>query len=732
MNEQNRTPERVSPRAETPRVEAPETFNLHELFALLYRERWLGLLVFGGVFALFILYALTATPIYRADALLQVEKQPSALSQANALLGGLFATGASTQAEVEILRSRAVLFPVVRRLGLAIAIRSPAGHHYDGLEAALEQRALVIRRWVVPRSARGKKLLLVASDRGHFRLETRKRVSILQGVVGQPVRSPTGFALWITRLRARPGQAFRIERVETEQAVTGLRSGLSAIELGVRTGIIELALEGPHPRWLDRVVNAIVDQYRLENVAAKATQARESLRFIDRQLPRLKRKLGLAETRFNRYRAQNHIVDVSAQTRAFLSEATSLEEVLTEFKLRLADLSQSYEPGFPLVRALLREERQLETQKNTLRTAIEALPLKEQQYIRLKRDVEIYTRLYMALLAKAQDLEVEKAGTVGNVRVVEHAVVPDLPVKPNRRLLAILGVFLGGGLALGAVFLKRALVHGVGNPEEIEDAFGLPLYATIPHSAKLARASRRSARTRDLPLLAKLAPDDPAVEAIRSLRVSLEFTSPQTPSPVITMGGLRPGVGKTFLAVDLGYLLANSGQRVLLIDGDLHRGMLHRYFGAGAAPGLADVLQSGRDWTSCLKPHPDESRLALLPTGSHVAHPDRLLEGADLGVLFEHARERFDVVIVDLPPYLGVTDGFFVARRATVNLLVLKAGAHPIPEIRRVLKRLEQTGVHLSGFVMNDLTRGMSVYRYYGYGYRYRRDEPPVTGSSGD
>ncbi|EQD70740.1 protein tyrosine kinase Etk, partial [mine drainage metagenome] len=166
-----------------------------------------------------------------------------------------------------------------------------------------------------------KKLRLLAEPRGHFLLETRKRALILKGVVGKPVRSPTGFALWITRLKARPGNTFRIERVDTEQAVTGLRGGLSAIELGVRTGIIELALDGPHPRWLDRVVDAIVYQYRLENVAAKAAQARESLAFIERQLPRLKNRLNRAETRYNRYRAQNHIIDVSAQTRALLTEA---------------------------------------------------------------------------------------------------------------------------------------------------------------------------------------------------------------------------------------------------------------------------------------------------------------------------------------------------------------------------------------------------------------------------
>jgi tyrosine-protein kinase Etk/Wzc len=708
----------------------PQAFDLHELLALLYRERWLGLAVFGGIFTLFIVYALVATPIYRANALLQVEKQTSALSGANALLSGVFAPEASTQAEIEIVRSRAVLFPVARTLGLAIAIRSPRGHHYDGLEARIEKRGLVIGQLAIPSRFLGQKLYLIAGRNGRYRLTTRTGEMILAGRVGAVAAEPS-WMLLVTRLDARPGQKFQVERVDTEKAVAGLRRGLSAIELGVRTGIIELALDGPHPLWLREVVNAIVDQYRVENVKAKAAQARESLRFIDRQLPRLKSELNRASTRFNRYRGENHIVDVSAQTRALLAEGTSLEEALSELRLRLADLSQSYEPGFPLMRALLREQRQLETQKNALRLEIESLPLKEQQYIRLKRNVEIFTQLYMALLAKAQEFQVQEAGTVGNVRVVEHAVVPDRPIKPDRRLLAILGFFLGGGLALGAIFVKRALVHGVGHPEEIEDTLGLPLYGAIPWSPKQARASSRLARARRRPVLAHLAPDDPAVEAIRSLRVSLEFAAQKTPSPIITLGGSRPAVGKSFLAVNLGYIVAGSGRRVLLIDADCYRGTLLRYFGLSAAPGLTEVLETGADWTGCLKPHPDEHRLQLLPAGARVSHADRLFEGAGLGTLLARVREAFDTVIVDLPPYLGVTDGLFVARKAAVNILVLKAGLHPVAEIRNVLKKLDQAEVRLSGFVMNGLARGIGAYRYYGYayGYRNRRDEPPVSGT---
>lgn len=703
---------------ESLRREAPPGFDLHELIALLYRERWLGLSIFAGVFLLFILYALLATPIYRADALLKVEKSSPSLAGADRLLTGLFSSGASTEAEVEILRSRAILMPVVRHLGLDVTIRSPAGNHYDALRARIEHRSLVLEHFSAPPAFRGRKLRLVAGVDGHYRLLTPHRRPILDSRIGQSVET-AGWHVQVSRLTARPGRVYRITEVRRARALRALRAGLSVIELGVRTGIIELALEGPHPRWLAQVVNATVRTYLGENVAAKAAQARESLAFIDRELPRLKQSLYQAESRFERYRAKTHVIDVSAQTRAFLREATSLEAMLTALRLRIADLSQSYEPGFPLVAALLREERELEIRKRVLRARIESLPLKQQQYLRLKRDVDIYTRLYMALLAKAQDLEVEKAGTVGNVRVVEDAVVPDLPVKPDRHLLAILGFFLGGGLALAAIFVKRALVHGIGDPEEIEDEFGLPFYALIPHSAREARSRRRKPPGMR-PILALRAPDDPAVEALRSLRMSLDLSTSGTRTPVIAIGGPRKGVGKSFVALNLSVLLAGSGRQVLLVDADLHRGELEGQFGTPPAPGLSDLLQDGGDWRGHLRSHPKEGRLRILPRGTRVTHPERLFEGDRFGSLLEELRAAFDAVILDLPPFLGVTDGFLIARLATVNLFVLRAGIHSRPEIRFVLKKLSQTGVTPTGLVFNDLGFGIGAYRYYRYGYGYR------------
>ena len=703
---------------EPPRREAPAGFDLQELIALLYRERWLGLAIFTGVFVLFIVYALLATPIYRADALLKVEKSSPSLAGADRLLTGLFSSGASTEAEVEILHSRAILLPVVRSLGLAVTIRSPAGNHYDALRARIEHRSLVLGHFSAPPAFRGRKLRLVSGADGRYRLLTRHGRLILDGQAGRPAGT-SGWHVEVSRLAARPGQVYRIRVARSGLAVDALRAGLSAIELGVRTGIIELALDGPHPRWLAQVVNATVRTYLAENVAAKAAQARESLAFIDRELPRLKHSLYQAESRFERYRAQTHIIDVSAQTRAFLSEATSLEALLTALRLRIADLSQSYEPGFPLVASLLREERALEVRKRALRARIESLPLKQQQYLRLKRDVDIYTRLYMALLAKAQDLEVEKAGTVGNVRVVEDAVAPDLPVKPDRHLLAILGFLLGGGLALAAIFVKRALVHGIGDPEEIEEEFGLPFYALIPHSAREARSRRRKPRGLR-PVLALRSPDDPAVEALRSLRMSLDLTASGTGTPVIAIGGPRKGVGKSFVSLNLAFLLAGSGRQVLLVDADLHRGDLEGWFGSPPVPGLSDLLRNGGDWQGYLRSRPEESRLRMLPRGTRVAHPERLWEGDRFGALLESLRAAFDVVILDLPPFLGVTDGFLIARRATVNLLVLRAGIHSRPEIRFVLKKLSQTGVTPSGLVLNDLGFGIGAYRYYRYGYGYR------------
>jgi tyrosine-protein kinase Etk/Wzc len=218
--------------------------------------------------------------------------------------------------------------------------------------------------------------------------------------------------------------------------------------------------------------------------------------------------------------------------------------------------------------------------------------------------------------------------------------------------------------------------------------------------------------------LALLDPQDLAVEAIRSLRTSLQFALADSKNNVVLVSGPRPAVGKSFVLVNLAVLLADSGKRVLLVDADMRKGRLHTYFGMERVSGLSEVLAGTLDPTEATRAtqHPN---VAFISTGTLPPNPSELLLNARFGQFMAQASSGFDLVLVDAPPVLAVTDAAIMAHHAGVTLLVLRAGLHPLREIALTTARMQQNGVRPNGFIINDVTAHIGRYGKYGYHYQY-------------
>jgi len=326
------------------------------------------------------------------------------------------------------------------------------------------------------------------------------------------------------------------------------------------------------------------------------------------------------------------------------------------------------------------------------------------------------------MLNKAQQLRVAKSGTIGNVRVLDYAVLPKRPESPRPAPVLALALVLGltGGVA--AAFARRALDEGTHDPDEIERATGLAVYATIPHSERQAELGRRlHRRGKAVPILAALDPGDIAVENLRSLRTSLQFALVEAKSNVIAIGGPAPDLGKSFVTVNLAHVLAASDRRILVIDGDLRRGRLHWYFGGDRSPGLSELVSGEIPLERAVR-RTDLAKLDFLASGRVPPNPSELLGSARFGQVLAALSSRYDLAVVDTPPILAVTDTALIARMAGVNLLVLRAGRHPLSEIALTVKRLAQNGIKVHGAVLNDMPlterRYGKIAHYYQYEYR--------------
>ena len=564
--------------------------------------------------------------------------------------------------------------------------------------------------------------LIAGNDRSYV-LRDRNGIAILSGHVGETVETDTAdgpIALRVDALTGAPGSQFELQRTSTLSAVDRLQKALVVQETALQSGVIRASLEGSDSGLTAAIVNSMAREFVRQDVASRSTEAEHMLAFLDQQLPGLRKELDEAEQRYNKFRNTHGTVDLGEESRLLLQQIVDNKTKLLDLQTQRAEMSQRFTANHPAVASLDAQIAALQGAQANMNRSVSVMPDTEQTALRLLRDVHVDTELYTNLLNSAQQLRVAKAGQVGNVRVVDFAEAPDEPVRP-KRVIAIL-IALGGGLVLGILltFFKRAMYGGVERPDELEAVLGVPVFAVVPRSQTQLRLQENvMLRRRGLHVLAQQAPEDIAVEGVRNLRTSLQLSLDHAANNVVMITGSRPDAGKSFLSVNLAALVASANKRVLIIDGDMRRGDVHSHFGIAHQPGLSDVL-SGGDLGAMIQ-RDVLPGLDVLAKGTLPSHPSELLMSSRFESMLEELKTRYDLVIIDTPPVLAVTDSTLIGKHAGTTLLVVRHGRHPLNEIAETAKRLRNGGVGLRGVLLTDVPQEGaflgSGYQggYYGY-----------------
>ncbi|MDH5184817.1 MAG: polysaccharide biosynthesis tyrosine autokinase [Gammaproteobacteria bacterium] len=346
----------------------------------------------------------------------------------------------------------------------------------------------------------------------------------------------------------------------------------------------------------------------------------------------------------------------------------------------------------------------------------------ESQLEKFSADVAFNNELYLMLLTKAHELKVMKAGTLGNVRVVDNAFVPNRP--EGMGILSMIAIASLLGLLLGMVvaILRHYMDHTLYDPKQIESNLNIPVYTTIPLSQAQIKLNKQGWKISGngnicQGLLFKDVPDDPAMEAIRFLRAMIEDGDLRGKQRVIAITGPSPNVGKTFLSTNLACLLSELGLSVLLIDADLRRGVVHEYFALEKECGLAEYLTESVTLESIIK-YSGLGQMDVITRGGNPDNPSVLMSSSRLKLLLDECRQNYDIILIDTPPALAVTDATIIARHVDQLLMVVKAGLTTMDEVSVCWKRLTQSGKCPSGLVMSgyDPSKlGYSKYQQYGY-----------------
>ncbi|MFQ2430593.1 polysaccharide biosynthesis tyrosine autokinase [Aeromonas caviae] len=708
----------VSSRQNSAAVENDE-IDLGRLLGYLIDGRWWIVSITGFFMVMGVAYALLATPVFKANALLQVEKKASGTALLGDMADVLGGEQADAAAEIELLTSRMVLGRTVQELHLDTVVTPDffplVGRGVSRLMGQPYPKMAISRFEVAPELI-GTPFTLTLTGENRFTLTVEGRV--LEGQVGKLLQNED-VTLLLSDVAAYEGQVFTLAKKPVLDVIAELQSGLQVSEKGKNTGIISLALEGEDKGRIRAVLDNISQNYLQQNVLRKTEEAQKSLDFLQTHLPQVKDDLNRSEDLLNAYRQQNESVDLSLEAKAALDTMVGIEKQLNELTFREAELQQLYTRQHPAYIALMEKRQTLINTKNNINKSIKRLPKTQQDILRLTRDVQVGQEIFVQLLNKQQELNIMKAGTIGNVRIIDDAAVETRAVKPKKPLIVVLATLLGGMLSVGLILVRAAFHRGVESPEQLEE-MGLSVYASIPYSEDQAKIEqqkkkRRQAMSLNEALLAARNPADLAMESLRSLRTSLHFAMMEAKNNIVMISGPGPGLGKTFVSTNFAATLVMGGKKVLVIDADLRKGCMQKVMGQEMGAGLSAYLAGQSEMMQVISKTGFDG-LDFVCRGAVPPNPSELLMHPRFKALLDWAAEHYDFVIVDSSPILAVTDAAIVGQHVGASLLVARFAKTAVKEVEVAIRRFEQNGVVIKGILLNAVEKKASSY-YGNYGY---------------
>ncbi|MFM0222256.1 polysaccharide biosynthesis tyrosine autokinase [Paraburkholderia dipogonis] len=759
-----------------------DAFSAGELARLIVDNAWLIIGIAALVTGLAALYAFAATPVYSADALVKVDfPQPNALGEASKAQEQVVPPTLPTEAEIQIIQSRSVIAPVIKKFKQDTSITpniipvigaitrqfatpgepmpAPIGlgsFAWGGEEASVG--SLTVPAWLEDES-----LTLTVLAGGHYRLTDPKGRTLLTGAPGV-LSQANGVALTMDRLVARPGTEFTLVRFSDVKAIERFQRQLKVSESGKDTGVVQIIYENTDPELARAIANGIAQGYIASHIAQHRAEALTTRDFIVGELPQLHANLTQAEAELSQYRTASSSMQAGTEAASYLQGSIEFDRQIAMLKVQKAALESHFAANSRDVQTVNSQLELLQNAKSAFEARFDQLPASERRSADLTRNVKVAEDIYVAMVNKSNELAVTQAGTLGNVHIIDTALLPVDPVKPKRPL--VIGVGAAGGLiaAFLYVFVRRLWSSAFENSIVAERHLNLPVFGHVLFSDEQARLDRaqslnlqpakkglsgraqqagaeritgsppRLAYSGSAPqdpvlaggrfLLATDGYDDMPLEALRGIRASLQRQIQDAPNNVLVVTGATPGTGKSFISSNLAVLSAEAGKRVLLIDGDMRRGQLAAIMKQTGAGGLAEVLAGQVDVDHVIR-NTGVHGLSFIAAGRYPSNPSRLLSTPRMQQLLDRLGDLYDVIIVDTPPVLAVSDANLIASLAGSTVLVVRPSAQNERELEDTAQGLDRAGARLIGMIFNAMPRRRSEKRSYGYAAAYAAASAP-------
>ncbi|WP_172300001.1 polysaccharide biosynthesis tyrosine autokinase [Pseudoruegeria sp. HB172150] len=705
-----------------------DELNILELFTQLFDRKLLLLAMAIAGAAVGVFVGQLRPTLYQARSVVQVDRSAPRIDLPEELVGSLLAgddVARELATEIHIFSSRLVLDPVVEDLDLNIRIvpaRLPIiGHALQRYTIPIVDRripdryarpaeAITVESFEVAEDAVGTVFPVEILSTDTFMVDDPAGHSI-EGTLGSPVKIRNGVELTISEINAPIGRVFFLSKEPVWVAARRLARNFSA-DIRYQSEVFDFKYTDTSRKMSKLIINAIVESYRTENLKRRFAEIDQTLSFIQHQIPDVSASLKTAEMTLSAFLETEKAEGLSLGTHELIQRSVRLENALRDLEFREEVLAKSLSGDHRDLKALDSGKLQLEKQIAEIRSELSGIPNAEQELTRLTKRVEDLKTLHAQLQGQIKQLQTLKASTVSNIHVLDPAESASV-AGPDRTRPIIIG-------GMGAFLITTVLVFALNQfARRVEDArsieeLGSILLATVDKVKNLAkwRPGRQSNA------LALADPTHSAIESIRNLRTGIQFSLSATSSNSLMVTSCAPSDGKSFISLNLALVAASVGSRVLLLDCDLRRGGLRNQFPPSISmPGLTEILMGTAQIEDTIFKE-EETGLEFIGTGALPRHPSELLSKPTFSKLVRELEKVYDLVILDTPPVLAVTDPCVVGQCAGNTILIARHLHTRHLEVLTAQKALFASGVYVSGIVINQADRRKSKYQYY-YGGKY-------------
>jgi polysaccharide biosynthesis transport protein len=420
---------------------------------------------------------------------------------------------------------------------------------------------------------------------------------------------------------------------------------------------------------------------------------------------------------------------LASQTKDLISRGMAVSDPL-KFRQSVVDTVLALEGIIASIQYRSEEYKKLVAQYSA---QLNRLPAKSLQYARLERDRTVLAETYLLMRQKLEEAKITQASQMGQVRIIDPAIVPEGRSKPKSKINLIIGLILGGALGITLATLREYLDNTVKTVEDIEKAhqhvLGIIPALDKDGNDKTKKVTsipwKRELQTIKRTIITKEDPRSPISEAYRSLRTSILYSSPDKSIKSIIVSSPGPGEGKTTTTSNLAITFANMGKKTLLIDADLRRPVLHHVFGLEKSPGLTNFLTGeSKDFNKLVDPT-EINNLFICTSGINPPNPSELLGSNKMAELIDSLENDWDIILLDSPPMVAVTDATIISKEIDAMLLVVHSGKTDKHSFKRTVNSLNTIKVPLIGVILNSVTSKNSYgsYYYYYQNYSYSRDD---------